>query len=332
MINLKKVGLTALAGSLVAFSANTAEMAVSGGVELTYVDTGGNAGNQVTGNSFGANSGITFSASGDVGFGTLSATRSINDTATGWGSNFQTLDMGDAGVLSFDSHFGALVGLTANDDLLPTAYEESWTGVRANSGIAGVGSDNVIGYKNTVAGVSISAGYTNGEGSTSTGESASSGVGAHGSTTDIYLSMSPIDGLTVGAGRSVNTSTNSASAGTTDTTNMVGHIVYSTGPVSVGYRVGEQDSGATATAGYGIEAMSIAFNVNDNFAVSYGEQETQKKSVAGSTSITEDVTGFSAAYTVGAASVRVNHSTSSNDGNVAAVDDETTEIGVVLAF
>ena len=38
MINLKKVGLTALAGSLVAFSANTAELTVTGGVEVTYTD------------------------------------------------------------------------------------------------------------------------------------------------------------------------------------------------------------------------------------------------------------------------------------------------------
>ena len=90
-------------------------------------------------------------------------TRAINDTNTGWGSAFQTLDMGDMGTLSFDSTAGALVGITANDDLLPTAYEESWTGV-SGSGIAGVGSTNVIGYTNTFAGVSISAGYTNGEG------------------------------------------------------------------------------------------------------------------------------------------------------------------------
>jgi len=331
MINLKKVGLTALAGSLVAFSANTAEMAVSGGVELTYVDTGGTAGNEVTGNSFGANSGITFSASGDVGFGTLSATRSINDTATGWGSNFQTLDMGDAGILSYDSYFGALVGLTANDDLLPTAYEEAWTGV-SGSGVTGVGSTNVIGYRNTVAGISISAGYTNGDGSSSTGESASSGVGAHGSITDIYLSMSPIDGLTIGAGQSVSTASNSSSAGTSDTEVLVGQAVYSMGAVSVGYRMAETDSGATATAGTEVEHYSIAFNVNDNFAISYGVQDTQTKSVAGSTSVTEEVDGISAAYTVGSASIRLNHSESSNDAGVTAVDDETTEIGVVLAF
>jgi outer membrane protein OmpU len=330
MINLKKVGLTALAGSLVAFSANTAELSLSGGVELTYVDTGGNTGNEVTGNSFGANSNMAASASGDVGFGTLSMTRGISQTGT-LTSSFQSLDMGDAGILSFDSVAGAMVGLTANDDLLPTAYEEAWTGV-SGDGIAGVGSTNVIGYKNTIAGVSISAGYTNGEGSSATGESNSSGVGAHGSTTDIYLSMSPVDGFTIGAGRSVNTSTNSASAGTTDTEETVAHIVYSTGPVSIGYRLAESDSGATATAGKSMESYSIAFNVNDNFAISYGAQDTDKKSVAGSTAITEEVTGFSAAYTVGAASIRMNHSTSSNDGNVSAVDDETTEIGVVLSF
>jgi outer membrane protein OmpU len=331
MINLKKVGLTALAGSLVAFSANTAEMAVSGGVELTYVDTGGTGVNEVTGNSFGANSGITFSASGDVGIGTLSATRSINDTNSGWGSSFQTLDMGDAGVLSFDGTGGALVGLTANDDLLPTAYEEAWTGV-SGDGIAGVGSTNVIGYRNTIGGVSISAGYTNGEGAGQQGESGSSGGGAHGSTTDIYLSVSLIDGLTVGAGRSINSATNTSSAGNGDTEELVMNMKYSSGPVSVGYRLAESDSGATATAGKAMESYSIAFNVNDNFALSYGAQDTEKKSVAGSTAITEEVTGISAAYTVGAASIRMNHSKSSNDGNVSGVDDETTEIGVVLSF
>ena len=62
-------------------------------------------------------------------------TRTLNDTNAGWGSSFQTLDMGDMGVLSFDSTGGALVGIKANDDLLPTAYEEAWTGV-SGSGIS----------------------------------------------------------------------------------------------------------------------------------------------------------------------------------------------------
>ena len=47
MTNMKKLGLSALAGSLVAFSANAAELSVAGGVELTYTDTGGNKGNEI---------------------------------------------------------------------------------------------------------------------------------------------------------------------------------------------------------------------------------------------------------------------------------------------
>ena len=40
-------------------------------------------------------------------------------------TSYQTLDMGDAGVLSFDATAGSLVGIAANDDILPTAYEEA---------------------------------------------------------------------------------------------------------------------------------------------------------------------------------------------------------------
>ena len=183
---MKKLGLSALAGSLVAFSANAAELSVNGGVELTWTDTGGNKGNEVTGNSYGANSSVTMSGSGDVGFGTVSMTRTLNDTNTGWGSSHQSLDMGDMGTLSFDSTAGALVGITANDDLMPTAYEEVWTGV-SGSGVSGVGSTNVIGYKNTFGMFSISAGYSNG-GSAAQAESAAQGAGNLGSVEDIYVS------------------------------------------------------------------------------------------------------------------------------------------------
>jgi hypothetical protein len=144
--------------------------------------------------------------------------------------------------------------------------------------------------------------------------------------------MSPIDGLTIGAGSSTNTSSNLTTNATGDTKEIVGHIVYSTGPISVGYRMAESDSGVAGTAASEIEGYSIAFNVNDNFAVSYGQQDFTKKAIAATAAVTEEVNGVSAAYTVGSASIRINHSKSSNDGRVAAVDDETTEIGVVLSF
>ena len=330
MNNIKKIGLSALAGSLVAISANAAELSVSGSAEVTYVDSGGNRGNEVTGNSFGANNGITFTGSGDVLGGTFSMTRAINDTNTGWGSAFQTLDMGDMGVFSFDSTGGALVGLTANDDLLPTAYEESWTGV-SSSGITGVGSTNVIGYRNTYAGVSISAGYQNAPGAAQQGESGSSGAVGNGSVFDVYVATSAVDGLTVGAGYSTNSSGDVGST-SNDTREVLAQVKYAMGPVAVGYRMAQVNTGTAATASKAIDGYSIAFNVNDNFAISYGQQDTELESIAGSTAVTEDVDGFSAAYTMGAASIRVNHSESSNDGNVSGAEDETTELSLALSF
>jgi len=329
MNNLKKIGLSALAGSLVAISANAAELSVSGSVEVTYTDTGGTVGNEITGNSFGAKSDMTFTGSGDVGFGTVTMNRALSD-AGAITTSYQTLDMGDMGTLSFDSTAGQLVGIAANDDLMPTAYEEVWTGV-SGSGISGVGSTNVIGYTNTFAGVSISAGYTNAEGSGQTGESASSGAGFHGSTRDVYLSMSPIDGLTIGAGQSVNSSTDTSTT-SSDTVESVANIVYTMGPVSAGYRMGESEDGTASAASHAITGWSVAFNVNDNFAVSYGELENEQNAIGATAAITEEVTGLSAAYTMGAASVRFNHSESSNDGHVSAVDDETTEISLALSF
>ena len=328
MTNMKKLGLSALAGSLVAFSANAAELSVNGGVELTWTDTGGNKGNEVTGNSYGANSSVTMSGSGDVGFGTVSMTRTLNDSNSGWGSSWQTLDMGSMGVFSFDSTAGALVGVTANDDLMPTAYEEVSTGV-STKGISGVGSTNVIGYRNTFGMFSVSAGYS--QNGTSTAESASSGEAAHGSTEDIYVSAAIMDGLTIGAGHASNGTTDT-SATSDDSKESVMNIVYSTGPVSVGYRIAENNEGAAGTASRTIDHYSIAFNVNDNFAISYGQQDTKKEAISATAGVTEEVTGISAAYDAGAASVRINHSKADNDNCVSGTDDETTEVSLVLSF
>ena len=63
MNDMKKIGLTALAGSLVAFSANAAEMTVSGATMLTYTSEDHT---EVTGNPFGMKTNLAFTASGEV--------------------------------------------------------------------------------------------------------------------------------------------------------------------------------------------------------------------------------------------------------------------------
>ena len=75
MNNFKKIGLSALAGSLAAFSANAAEMSVSGSAHVTYFNGDGS---EVTNNPFGMNTSLGFTGSGDV---------------NGYGNNFSWLQV-----------------------------------------------------------------------------------------------------------------------------------------------------------------------------------------------------------------------------------------------
>ena len=327
MNNLKKIGLSALAGSLVAFSANAVEMGVSGTSEITYSTVAGNA-MQVTGNPFGSNTSVSFSGSGNVGWADVTIVRTINDgLGSAFLSAYQTMDMGDMGKISFDSVGGGLEGLTAYDDKLPSAYEEMWNGV-SSSGISGAASNDTLGYSNTYGGVGISLAYSKG-GTAASSDGSSAAEAVSSSTADWHLTYAvpQVEGLTLMHGRS---SVNYTAAATNDDESSNTHIVYTTGPISAGYRMGEVDKGGTGTD-QEIDAMSIAFNVNDQLSISVGTQDTEYDRSA-SADTTETVDGLSASYTMGATSLRAHFSESSNDGGSATFAAECMEISLLLSF
>ena len=102
MKNIKKLGLTALAGSLVATSAYSADMAVTGSAELTYTTTSGTTKGGVDGNQWGFEKGIGWSASGEVmGYDVTLAT-TLDDNAA-LSSSSLTFDLGDMGKIYFDA-------------------------------------------------------------------------------------------------------------------------------------------------------------------------------------------------------------------------------------
>jgi len=80
MNNFKKIGLTALAGSLAAVSANAVEMSVSGETTVSYISNTAAKVNTVGGSSIGTSTGITFSGSGELENGwTVSSSNILND-------------------------------------------------------------------------------------------------------------------------------------------------------------------------------------------------------------------------------------------------------------
>ena len=165
MNNIKKIGLTALAGSLVAISAQAAEMTVSGATMLTYTseDT-----TEVTGNPFGMKTNLSFTASGEVNGYTVSYMQTSKDQFAGMSSARLSVDMGDMGTLAFDQGSGS--GLATIDDKTPTAAEEIWDGLDtdtvngANGLVGAAGNSGVFNYINTVAGVTFNGAARKGSG------------------------------------------------------------------------------------------------------------------------------------------------------------------------
>ena len=181
MNNFKKVGLTALAGSLAAVSANAAEMSVSGATLLTYTSEDGT---EVTGNPFGMKTNLSFTASGDVNGMTVSYMQASKDQFAGMSSARLSIDMGDMGTLAFDQGSGS--GLGTIDDKTPTAAEEIWDGIdtdgtNGSHGLVGVaGASGVWNYVNTFGGVTFNGALRTGAGAKNTDGSSSGAAGRFG--------------------------------------------------------------------------------------------------------------------------------------------------------
>ena len=337
MTNLKKIGLSALAGSLVAFSANAVEMTVTGTAEVTYTTNGG-TGSGVTGDPWGSNTAISFSGEGDVGFGTAKIVRTLQDGANhgthadNFVSAWQTVDMGAMGKLSFDSAGGGLEGVTAYDDLLPTAYEEVWNGVGSGTSLnAGAASNDTLGYSNSFGAFGISLAVSKG-GTRATGDGGNGGTITK-SVKDYVLTVDGsalgIDGLSGGV---MNSTTDYTAATSNDDEVQGGWLNYSTGPVSVGYRRSVNDSGTAGSTTKYVEAYAIAFNVNDQMSVSFATQDIEFDKTDGNADVTETIDAINASYTMGAASVRATMSDASDDAGTAGSDDEHMELSLVLSF
>ncbi|MDB9738757.1 hypothetical protein OAB10_00450 [Candidatus Pelagibacter sp.] len=331
MNNFKKIGLTALAGSLVAISAHAAEMSVSGASVLTYTSKDSD---EVTGNPLGMKTNLAFNASGEVNGYTVSYMQTSVDQFAGMSSARLSVDMGDMGTLAFDQGSGS--GLGTIDDKTPTAAEEIWDNLDAKShgGLVGAaGSSGVINYVNTFEGVTVNVAARRGSGAKSADGGAS---GAGQSAYDFALttdgSSIGVDGLAIGAGYGL-ADAGSAKDTTTrsDDEHMTAFANYSVGPATLGYQVSEIALGKNGKAGTSTDAWGLAFNVNDSLSVSYGQRDVEYNK-AGATHITEEGSGYAVAYTMGSMKIAGNMNRVNNNQGTKGAVDSNTEIALSFAF
>ena len=314
MNNFKKIGLTALAASLVSVSANAADLSVTGGASIGF--TGEEKVN--TGNGFSMNDGITFGASNELDNGwnvSLSFVMDSSDGAAGaiLDTRILTIDMGDSGTLKFSGTGGSSV-LNAIDDVTPTAYEESWDVVSSASAIpGGVGGDNMFHYSNSslMDGVELSAAFV------------PSNLGTViESSSDFGVAYTGIDGLTIGAA----TGENNAAAASLDITNM--YVKYAADAFTVGYQASESDS-ETANADKDFTAIGISYAVSEELSVSVNTSTIDYENSALSD---QDATGVSMSYVMGSMTLKAAHNTVDNIAGASAADRSAYDISLAYAF
>ena len=326
MNNLTKVGLSALAGSLVAFSAQAGSLSASGGAKITYTADTGNEDVAHDGNRFGLQKSVSLSGSGELDNGHTVSLSQVIATTGSLTSTVLTYDMGDMGKLVYQEDSGDL-GIGKIDDMMPTADEEVTNGIdteaSSNEALVGKVDGGTTGFNYTYSMdmATINVGYGMGaDGNNDDG--ANSGAGSNTSSQSIAITATPMDGLTVFAG------TGSKGTATQDDDHDTYGLTYAFGPLTVGYQHSEIDFEATSSNDNETDSFGISFAVNDNLSISYGEQETEADGQAND----QEVEGISVGYSMGGISIKAHQNEGKNIANTADNVSEHTEIAVSFAF
>jgi outer membrane protein OmpU len=353
MNNLKKLGLSALAGSLVAVSAQAGEMSVTGSANVTYKTGADNSGK-----SIGTDKDVAFTGSGELDNGWTFTVSTLLTDAYVVSSSYTSLTMGSMGTVSFGADTGG--ASYKYDEEVPQAYEQTSDAQQNSANIVGNQMDsNMIVYNAPaleLGGATVNldleyspdatGGAANDGGTITYSNTYGSGIGA-----GVTISY---DALTVGAYGAEIENVTPAVAGSDkvrDVFDGVWYAKYSFGPVSIGYSESYQDQGLTGTAEsaataknvrtaagfFESESISIAFNVNDDLSISYTETDDTYDSQDNASTAVADVTqsteAIQVAYSMGAMSIKAYNMETTNPGyDNDAAKKSISEIALGLSF
>ena len=315
-MNIKKIGLTALAASLVSVSAYAGEMSVAGGASATLKNNSGtDGGKQITmGNQ------LTFSGGGELDNGLNVALSFV-------------LDHGDNVASGFDSH-----SLTVSSDAL------------GSLSIAGDGTGNAQSALDTTAAGDIwDNGFTHGAAVAYVGMGGSDAANnrsvnytlptimddlavavsysgqttAVNSTTAFGATYTGVEGLSVsyGVGEAGSTTANTAA----DVTTM--KASYAIGSFTVAMSNTENDRGSTGIDEE-MSSFKLSYTVTDDLSISYGE-ETHETS--GQT-VDEEFEAISVSYTTGGMTITAAQYDATGLANTAGSTGEAARWKLKAAF
>ena len=309
MNKLKKVGLTALATTLVASSAYAGEMSVSGSASLNYSGL-----NTASGNPYSMGDSVVFSGGGELDNGmTVGVSFELD------GGNYDdyslSLGLGDGmGTLGFSGASTSPGGVDSVKDIIPTAYTPVYENTDStDNGLATVSGRNqtsMWGYTNSVGDLAVSIGF-NPTNSTAHTDGSETGVG-------LTYTPSQVEGLTIVAGNYDDERVADA--------NTYG-IKYTMGATTVAVQRTDINYDG-ATADQESTAYGISFALNENFSISAGALDID---IAGA-SADEENRGISASYTMGSITIAGNMNSVDNISGTSGSNAEVTGVNIAFAF
>ena len=329
MNNFKKVGLTALAGSLVAVSAYAGEVTVAGSASMKVRHVDGGAAN--SGKAFSMGNQLTFSGSGELDNGLNVSISFVLDQGDDAGADTNADDNAGApfdshsvsissdglGTLKFAGEGGANVQ-TAQDTTAAGDIWDSGFGIStANDPKTSASGNNMMSYTlpSIMDGVGLSASYH------------PKGSGADSSMA-YAISYTGVEGLTVNYASGEN---NSTAGSESDTTSF--NVSYAYGPVTVGYSQNEFDgAGSGANTDQEVTSYEISYTVSDAISVSYGTEEIARPDNASDEDIETD--GITASYTAGGMTIKGTMKSADNIDHTttATADREEWSLEASFAF
>ena len=322
-MNIKKIGLTALAASLVSVSAHAGSMSVAGGASM---NTEGYSGEGLTaGTTFSMGNQLTFTGSGELDNGINVSLSFVIDQGDDENNN-ETSPFDSHSVTISSDGLGTLVlagegGSSATSSIDGTAAGDIWdtfdgargytTGV-AVSDAGGVANNLFYTLPSIVDGLSIFGNY-NPQGS------------ARESSTGFGFTYTGVEGLTAKYAVADEVGTTTALSG--DQT--VWHLAYVYGPVTVSASNSDFDVG-TSTSDQETSSFAVSYTISDELSVTYGEDTIEK----GGDPTDAEYSVISGSYTAGGMTIsasmkdgeNINHGTASNQ------DFEYWSLGASFAF
>ena len=308
MNNLKKVGLTALATTLVTSASVAGELSVTGSAVLSYTGLSTASGT----NPWAQGNSIKFNGGGDLDNGmTVSVYYELDQTYNVYDDYNLKLGMGDMGTLSFSGASSSSSGVDKLKDIVPNAYTPVYEATDAtDSGLIDA-SGNIQtgqwGYDMSVGDMALSASYNP---KPAAGEQAETGFAV------VY---SGFDNMELSAGY--------FDDGDTAENNTFG-IKYTMGQMTAAYQITEVDY-ATTTKDQSATHFGVSIAVNDSLSVSAGAQNIEFDNTAED----EKNSGFGASYTMGSISMYGGFNKLENAaGSATAKDVEASIFNISFAF